>query len=50
MYVDFGRSDDSETLFGETAIRDVVSWNTMIFIFFRRKHYENGRLFEYNEG
>ncbi|KAG8372050.1 hypothetical protein BUALT_Bualt12G0026300 [Buddleja alternifolia] len=33
MYSDFGSVDDSEILFEETAIRDVVSWNIMISLY-----------------
>ncbi|KAI3471734.1 hypothetical protein Pfo_028384 [Paulownia fortunei] len=33
MYADFGSANDSEILFEETATRDVVSWNIMIYLY-----------------
>ncbi|KAI3471647.1 hypothetical protein Pfo_028297 [Paulownia fortunei] len=33
MYADFGSANESEILFEETATRDVVSWNIMIYLY-----------------
>ncbi|GER25810.1 pentatricopeptide repeat-containing protein [Striga asiatica] len=37
MFADFGSVGDFETLFEETATRDVVTWNTMIHLYFSKR-------------